>query len=135
MSAVPRMSRDDYASSIRHTPTLTLATRPVDEPDLLALIADEQTPLGKPFADKFRDACESEARMCGGWVDPNAVRLRLLDDPDYNPRQYAALWSTATARKTGYLDVTDIPVRIHGEGSRGNGNKTTVFRKWRGWAA
>lgn len=113
----------------------TLATHPVDEPDLLALIADEQTPLGKLFADKFHDACQAEAQMSGGWVDPNAVRLRLIDEPDYNPRQYAALWSTATARATGYLDNTDVPVRIQGEGSRGNGNKSTTFRKWRGWSA
>lgn len=108
----------------------TLATHSVDDPDQLALIADDLTPLGKPFADKFRDACETEARMCGGWVDPNAVRIRLLDEPDYNPRQYAALWSPACGRD-GFLDKTDVPVRIEGEGSRGNGNKSTVFRKWR----
>ena len=112
----------------------TLATHDVDQPDLLALIADTQTPLGKPFADKFRDACQAEARMCGGWVDPNAVRLRLLDEPDYNPRQYAALWSPACGRD-GYLDKTDVPVQIAGQGSRGNSNKSTVWRKWRGGAA
>ena len=112
----------------------TLSTHPVDDPDQLALIADDMTPLGKPFADKFRDACWVEARMCGGWVDPNAVRERLLDEHDYNPRQYAALWSPACGRD-GYLDKTDVPVRIEGRGSRGNGNKSTTYRKWRGWAA
>ena len=114
--------------------TLSLATRPTDEPDLLALLADEQTPLGKPFAEKFKAACQAEARMCGGWVDPNAVRLRLLEDPDYNPRQYAALWAPACGRG-GFLDKTEVPCPIAGAGSRGNSNKSTVFRKWRGAAA
>ena len=111
----------------------TLATHPTDEPDLLALLADTQTPLGKPFADKFRDACHAEARLCAGWVDPNAVRLRLLDEPDYNPRQYAALWSPACGRD-GFLTKTDVPVRIEGAGSRGNSNKSTVDRRWVGAA-
>lgn len=108
----------------------TLTVRPVDDPDQLALIADDWTATRKPFADKFRDACEVEARGHGGWVDPNAVRLRLLDEADYNPRQYAALWSTACGRD-GYLDKTEVPVQIAGKGSRGNGGKSTVFRKWR----
>lgn len=98
--------------------------------DELALIADPHTPLGKPFADKFRDACEAEAREHNGWVNPNRVRLRLLAEPDYNPRQYAALWSPACGRD-GFLDKTSEPVQIGGEGSRGNGNKSTVWRKWR----
>ena len=112
----------------------TLATHPVEDPAQLALIGDDLTPLNKPFADKFRDACHAEARMCAGWVDPNAVRLRLIDEPDYEPRHYAALWSTATSRG-GYLDNTKVPVRIEGRGSRGNSNKSTHYRKWRGWAA
>ena len=130
-AAVPTIAPHAYAASHTH---LHLAATPVDEPDLLALIADDLTPLGKPFADKFRAACEAEASSHGGWVDPNAVRLRLLDEPDYEPRQYAALWSTACARD-GYLDKTDVPCPIAGKGSKGNTNKATTFRKWRGWAA
>jgi hypothetical protein len=110
----------------------TLATHDL-EPNLLdelALIADPHTTLRKPFADKFHDACEAEAQMRGGWVDPNAVRLRLIGEPDYNPRQYAALWSVACSRD-GYLDKTDRPVQIAGAGSRGNTNKSTTWRKWR----
>lgn len=127
MSTVPRVAPHAYAAT--HT-RLHLAASPVEDPDQLALIADDMTPLGKPFADKFRDACEAEARGHGGWVDPNAVRLRLLHDVDYNPRQYAALWSTACARD-GYLDKTDVPCPIAGEGSRGNTNKATTYRRWR----
>jgi hypothetical protein len=108
----------------------TLATNPLDDPDQIALFGDSWTTLGKPLADTFRDACETEAREHGGWVNPNAVRARLLDDPAYEPRQYAALWSVACSRD-GYLDKTDRPVRIAGAGSRGNTNKSTTWRKWR----
>lgn len=102
---------------------------PDGEADLLSLIADERTPLGKPLADAFRAACEAEAQVHGGWVNPNAVRLRLLDHPSYEPRQYAALWSTACGRG-GYLVKTDRPVQIAGKGSRGNGNKSVFWRRW-----
>lgn len=108
----------------------TLATRPVEDPDQLALIADDMTPLNKPFADAFRDACWAEAVAHDGWVDPNRVRARLLDHPSYEPRQYAALWSPACGRD-GFLNKTDERVAISGEGSRGNGNKDVRLRRWR----
>lgn len=111
----------------------TLATQPVDEPDLLALLADTVTPLGKPFADAFRDATETEGRAHDGWVNPNRVRGRLLDHPDYAPRQLSALWSVACARD-GWLDKTERLVPIEGEGSRGNGNKKVPLRRLRGWS-
>lgn len=117
-----------------------LAARPVDNPDELALFADNWTTLRKPFADAFRDACQAEAGTASGgdidhgaldWINPNAVRLRLLDHPDYEPRQYAALWSTGCARG-GYMVKTDVPAAIAGAGSRGNSNKSTVWRRWIG---
>jgi hypothetical protein len=108
----------------------TLATHSLDDPDQLALIADDWTVLGKPLADLFRDACHAEAASNGGWVNPNAVRARLLDSDAYEPRQYAALWSVACSRD-GYLDKTDRPVQIAGQGSRGNTNKSTTWRRWR----
>lgn len=118
----------------------SLAVRPVEDPDQLALIADDLTPLGKPFADSFRDACKAEADVCGSfdgdnpagpvdWVNPSRVRALLLDHPSYEPRQYAALWSVACARD-GYLVKTAEPVAITGVGSRGNLNKNTFWRRW-----
>lgn len=114
----------------------TLSTGPVDEPDLLSLIADEQTPLGALAADRFRGACRAVAEAHDGWVDPNKVRARLLsgDTLDIEPRKYAALWSTACA-KDGYLDKTNVLVPITGVGSTGNGNKSVPLRRWRGWPA
>lgn len=112
----------------------TLATQPVEDPDQIALFADDWTALGKPAADRFRDACRAEAEANDGWVDPNKVRARLLsgDTLDIEPRKYAALWSTACA-KNGYLDKTNVLVPITGAGSLGNGNKSVPLRRWRGW--
>lgn len=110
----------------------TLSARPVDEPDLLSLLANQQTPLGKPFADAFRDACEAEALANDRWVNPSAVRARLIaefGEGGYNPRQLSALWASACS-KSGYLVKTDVRVAITGEGSRGNLNKDTVWRRW-----
>lgn len=112
----------------------TLATHPTTEPDLLDLIALDPTPLRANLAEKFRAACEAEALANDGWVNPNAVRLRLLDDPDYNPRQYSALWSPACGRD-GFLRKTDRLVQISGDGSRGNTNKSVLWRRWIGASA
>lgn len=112
----------------------SLATHPVEEPDLLGLIADPYTSLNKPFADRFRDACEAEANANDGWVNPNNVRLRLLDAPDYDPRQYSAQWAGACGRH-GYMVKTEYPVRISGKGSKGNGGKSVFWRRWVGESA
>lgn len=112
----------------------TLATHPLADPDQIALFADNWTSLSKPFADKFRDACRAEAEIAGDWsvdgagpvgyINPNRVRARLIDEPDYNPRQYAALWSSP------FLAKTDRTVQIAGAGSRGNTNKSYLWRRW-----
>lgn len=115
-----------------------LRTRPVEDPDQLALIADDLTPLGVGAAERFRAACWAEAQAHDGIVDPNRVRLRLLNRAnqlDIEPRKYAALWSTAAA-KAGYLDVlTHRLVPISGPGSRGNTNKSVPLRRWREWTS
>jgi hypothetical protein len=95
-----------------------LGTGPVEEPDLLALIADPWTVTREQFAAVFKAACQGDADTHDGWVDPNRVRATLREaGPDYNPRQLSALWSVATSR----------------DGSLGNTNKSVRLRKWRGW--
>lgn len=110
-----------------------LATQPVDDPDQLALIADDLTPLGQDAAQRFRDACHADALAHDGVVDPNRVRARLLVGGvlDINPRRYSALWSIASGRG-GYLEKTTQYVDITGPGSRGNGNKRVPLRRWIG---
>jgi hypothetical protein len=112
-----------------------LATHPVEDPDQLALIADEWTVTREAVAQVFKASCKASAMFNDGWVNPNIVRqgVILAFGPDgYNPRQLSALWSVATARD-GYLDNTEERVQITGEGSRGNGNKSVRLRRWRGW--
>lgn len=110
-----------------------LATQAVEEPDLLSLIADEHTPLSRMVADRFREACRADAREHDGEVNPNRVRERLLVGGvlDIEPRKYSSLWSTACARG-GYLEKTKEWRPIEGEGSRGNGNKSVLLRRWVG---
>jgi len=112
----------------------TLATHPVEEPDLLALIADELTPLGIDLADAFRDACWAEALANNGLIHPCRVTARLVErDPAVNKQRISAMWSTAAKRDGGYLDNTDVSAQIDGTVSKGNGNKSTTYRLWRGW--
>ena len=112
----------------------TLATRPVDDPDQLALIADDQTPLGKPFADAFRDACLADAVAHDGMVHPSRVSGILARHyGDFDPRRFSAMWAPACGRD-GFLDKTDELAPIDPERSRGNGGKSVRLRRWRGWA-
>lgn len=112
---------------------MRLSTSQIDDPDQLALIADDWTALGKTAAERFHDACQAVAREHAGEVDPSLVRARLLVDGelDIPPRQYSALWSTACARG-GYLEKTDVMVPITGAGSKGNTNKSVPLRRWVG---
>jgi hypothetical protein len=110
-----------------------LSTHPLDDPDQLALIADDWTSLAIDLADAFRDACYAEATEHDGWVNPCSVTARLkARDPEVNMRRVSALWSTACGRD-GYLNRSDRLVQIDGSVSRGNGNKSVALRYWRGW--
>lgn len=110
----------------------TLATSPVDadQLDLLDCITDESTPLGSLHRQDFEDACRAVADI-DGYVNPNHVSARLHAlFGEVNPRWLSAMWSSACSRK-GFLDKTDIWVQIDGTRSRGNSNKSTVYRRLR----
>lgn len=111
----------------------TLATHDL-EPNLLdelALIADSQTPLGKPFADAFRDACETDARANLGMVHPSRVSALLhAAVGNFDPRRFSAMWSPACGRD-GFLDKTAELAPIDPTVSKGNGNKMVRLRRWR----
>ena len=113
----------------------TLATRPVEEPDLLTLIADQVTTLGKPFADSFREACRKDADGHDGWINPNRVSVLLREAiGDFSPQRFSAMWGPA-CDVNGYLDKTNVPEPIDPTVSKGNGNKDVLLRRWRGWSA
>ncbi|GAA1909146.1 hypothetical protein GCM10009737_07870 [Nocardioides lentus] len=67
-----------------------------------------------------------------GLIDPNAVaRLMRDDDPDLHAQRFSGMWCAAGGREHGFLDRTDIPVQLDGATSKGNSNKSTVYRRWR----
>jgi len=112
-----------------------LATTPVPDPDQLALIADDMTVIGKPFADAFRDACLADAIAHDGKVHPSRVSALLTRHyGDFDPRRFSAMWAPACSRD-GFLDKTDELAPIDPEVSKGNGNKMVRLRAWRGWSA
>lgn len=131
----PRRVRDVVPLLRREDPMTTLAATPIthDQVNLLDLIADRQTPLGKPFADAFRDACEADAEAHDGWVHPSRVNALLHDAlGDINPRSFSAQWAPACG-PNGFLDKTDVVEPIDPTYSDGNGNKAVRLRRWRGW--
>lgn len=107
---------------------------PLDEPDLLTLLADTQTPLGKLRMDDFRNACWEDAQAHDGWVHPSRVSAILhARFGEIDPRSFSTKWTAATG-KSGFLDNTDRLAPIDAAHSRGNGNKKLRLRRWRGWA-
>jgi hypothetical protein len=105
----------------------------LDEPDLLDLLADDRTPLGRIRMEDFRDACRADADAHGGWVHPSRVSALLHQRfGEIDPRSFAARWAPACG-KDGFLDKTDVLDGIDPEHSRGNGNKQILLRRWRGW--
>jgi hypothetical protein len=111
----------------------TLATTSIidGQLDMLALVADESTPLGKLHAADFRLSCESVADD-DGWVNPNLVAAHLRARfGDINPRAYSAMWAGACG-KNGFMDThRDVLVPIDGTNSRGNSNKSVPMRRLR----
>ncbi len=111
----------------------TLATGGLDDPDLLDLLADDRTPLGRVAMDDFRAACRTDADGHEGWVHPSRVSALLHQRfGEINPRSFSSRWAPACG-PDGFLDKTDVLVPIHGTHSRGNANKSIHLRRWRGW--
>lgn len=113
----------------------TLAARPVDaeQLDLLSLVAESDTPLGKLHDLDFRAACIEDGRAHDGYVSTSRVSAILHSRlRDFNPRSLSAKWMAACG-PDGFLDKTDIDAPIDPTHSRGNGNKSTKLRRLRGW--
>jgi hypothetical protein len=101
-----------------------------DQLDLLTLVADNDTPLGRLHRDDFEAACRAVADD-NGWVNPNAVSAWLhARFGEINPRAYSAAWAGACS-KNGFMSKTDAWVPIDGEHSRGNSGKSVRMRRLR----
>jgi hypothetical protein len=114
-----------------------LAARPLDpdQLDLLDLIADPHTTLGKLRMDDFRAACRADAAANNGWVHPSRVSALLHERfGEIHPQSLSAKWGPACG-PDGFLDKTDELAPIDPTHSRGNGNKAVPLRRWRGWTA
>ncbi len=112
-----------------------LAARPVtgDQLDLLAAIADVETPLGKLRAEDFRAACEAVGRRHDGWVHPSLVHAELIARfGEINPRAFSSKWGGACG-PNGFMDKTNHRRPIDPEHSQGNGAKDVRLRRLRGW--
>jgi hypothetical protein len=110
----------------------TLAAHDLDpnQLDLLQLVADNETPLGRLHRDDFEAACRAVADDAG-WVNPNLVSAWLHARwGEIDPRWYSAQWAPACGPK-GFMDKTDVRVQIDATHSRGNGNKDVVYRRLR----
>lgn len=111
----------------------TLAATPVDpdQLDLLALVTDNETPLGSLHRDDFRAACMVDAAHHQGWVHPSRVSAILHDRfGEINPRALSAQWAPACG-PNGFLDKSDEWAPIDPEHSKGNGGKTVRLRRLR----
>lgn len=70
---------------------------PIDDEtaDLLSLVADPDSPIGRDAPALFLAACESDARAHGGQVSVNRTRA-LLVNADIEPRRLSSFWGHFT---------------------------------------
>jgi hypothetical protein len=109
----------------------TLAAHDLDpnQLDLLALVADNSTPLGRLHRDDFEQACR--AVEFDGIVDPNLVSAWLHTRfGEVKPQWLSAMWC-ASCGPSGFMDKTDAYVPIDGKHSKGNANKSVQLRRLR----
>jgi hypothetical protein len=102
--------------------------------DLVETVADTLTPLGILHMADFKAACWIDAITNEGDVHPSRVSALLHDlHGDVHPQRLSAMWAPACG-PDGFLDKADEWVAIDPTHSRGNGNKVTRLRRWRGWS-
>lgn len=104
---------------------------PVDDEtnDLLALVADLDSPIGQDDPDIFLAACRRDAMAHGGEVSVNRVR-ELLSDQGIEPHRYSAFWNTFTGRGRP-MQKADGWETCSGSTSRNDGRPFRL-RRWTG---
>lgn len=103
---------------------------PDDTADLLTLIADADSPIGRDMVTAFLAACEADAAAHDGRVSVSRVSAALPEDITSTER-YSSLWSRFTGKDRPMRRIPGVwDIR---EGSRtGNDGKPTPAREWRG---
>lgn len=104
---------------------------PVDDEtcDLLSLVADVESPVGRDVPALFLAACERDAAANGGLVSVNRVR-RMLVGEDIDPRRYSSLWSVFTGRGKPMVKTSEWETCAGSES--GNDGRPFVLRRWVG---
>jgi len=98
--------------------------------DLLALVADVESPVGSDAVALFLTACERDARHHGGLVSVNRVRA-LLDGEDLEPRRYSSFWSRFTGPGRPMVRLRGQWETCEGSPS-GNDGRPYPVRRWVG---
>lgn len=102
--------------------------------DLLGLVADAETPLGRSHYQRFLAACQADAMTHDGLVSVNRVRRALTIDGELqiDPRAFSAMWAHATGRGRPMVKADGWEL-CQGSAS-GNDGKPYKLRRWVGAA-
>lgn len=100
-----------------------------DAYDLLALVADPESPVGRDDVAAFLDACRRDAMAHDGLVSVNRVR-KLMDGRDIEHHRYSAFWARFTGKGRPMVKADGWEVC---EGSTsGNDGRPYRLRRWAG---
>ena len=100
--------------------------------DLLGLVADTQTPLGRSHYARFLAACEADALTHNGLVSVNRVRAALTvdDQLQIDPRAFSGMWAASTGHGRP-IQRTEGWEMCRGSSS-GNDGRPYRLRRWVG---
>ena len=130
-------SLQEHSSRWQHHRAPTFAPVDSDTADLLSLVADTESPVGRDAVALFLAACEADAAANDGVVSVSRVGAALPEDLTSTER-YSSFWSAFTGRDKPMRKVTiqdGLPLWEVREGSRsGNNGKPFRNRIWVGGA-
>jgi hypothetical protein len=95
--------------------------------DLLTLVADATSPIGRDAPDLFLAACRRDAMAHDGLVSVNRVRV-LMAEADVEPHRYSSFWSAFTGRGKPMVKA-DAWEPCEGSAS-GNDGRPYRLRRW-----
>jgi hypothetical protein len=113
---------------------------PVDDDtaDLLAMVADAESPVGRDAVAAFLAACEADAANHGGIVSVSRVGAALTE-AGIEHHRYSSFWSHFTGHgkpmRPATTADTDPPWEIRRGSKSGNNGKPMRLRVWVGGAS
>lgn len=98
--------------------------------DLLHLVADTESPVGRDAVELFLDACRIDAKHHGGVVSPSRVRA-LMAGADVEHHRYSSLWAAFTGKGKPMRRLPGQFEECTGS-TTGNNGRLYPLRKWVG---